>query len=698
MHNHQLRCQIRASDEKKGEAEILIYDDIGANWYGEGVTAKQVVKDLEALDAKRIRVRINSGGGEVFEGLAIYNALRTHKAKITTEIDGVAASIASVIALAGDTVKMADNAFFMIHNPAGLVMGDANDMREFADLLDRVGGSLAHVYAEKSGQDDAQVQEWMDAETWFTAEEAKAAGFVDAITKGKVIEARADMSTFRNTPTALAALVSSPAPITPTAAGVHVAEVITPAPIEPAPVARENPMSDVKDTAAPSGADQLASIRAAEKTRMHQIRSITATHKIDAATADKWVNDGLSVDQVNASILELIQAKAAAAPSVRSTVAEPRAAKDPRAGFESHRDFLMSVVKDSRAQVRADVKDERLRMLAVSDDEGQEMAFMLPRGFAPKDIRAAAGSDEQGAYSDTYGGFLVPTQVMPGMLSIQPEADPTAGRTRLVPMTAPIVKYNARTDKNHSTSVSGGLTFTRTPETATATPSRMAMEQVTLEASPLVGAAYATEQIMTDSPISFVAMLASGFADERGAHMLNEKLFGIGGSQYVGVVNAACTVEVAKKTNQAAATIVGDNIIDMAARVYGLDRAIWLANHDCRPQLAKCSIAVGTAGVLLYQPSERDGFPDFLWGRPVFYTEFCKTVGTAGDIILANFYEFLEGLYQPMRQDESIHVRFLQLERTFRFYERNCGAPWWRSALTPKNGSTLSPFVTLATR
>ncbi|HUW56579.1 MAG TPA: head maturation protease, ClpP-related [Planctomycetota bacterium] len=697
MHNPQLLCQIRASDTKKDEAEILIYDEIGASWFGEGITAKQFVTDLGAIDAKRIRVRINSGGGSAFEGLAIYNALRNHEAKITTEIDGVAASIASVIALAGQTVKMADNAFFMIHNPAGLVMGDANDMREFADLLDKVGGSLAHVYAEKSGQDDDQIQDWMDAETWFTAEEAKAAGFVDTITKGKVIEARADMSAFRNTPTALAALVSSPAPIIPTAAGVHVAEVVTPAPVEPAPVARENPMSDVKDTAAPSGADQLASIRAAELTRINQIRSITKTHNIDAATSDQWVNDGLSVEQVKDNVLGAIQAKAAAAPPVSSTV-RARAEKDPRAGFESHCDFLMSVVKDSRAQVRGDVKDERLRMLAVSDDEGHEMAFMLPRAFAPKDIRAAAGSDEQGTYSDTYGGFLVPTQTMPGMLSIRPEADPTAGRTRPVPMTSPIVKFNARTDKNHTTSVSGGLTFTRTPETATATPSRMAMEQVTLEAAPLVGAAYVTEQIMTDSPVSFVAMLAAGFSDERGAHMLNEKLFGIGGSQYVGVVNADCTVSVDKETNQPAKTIVGDNIINMAARVYGLDRSIWLANHDCRPQLAKCSIAIGTAGVLLYQPAQQERFPDMLWGRPIFYTEFCKTVGTAGDLILCNWYEYLEGLYQPMRQDESIHVRFLQLERTFRFYERNCGAPWWRSALTPKNGSTLSPFVTLKVR
>jgi len=211
MQNKQLLYQIRAAEKKSDADEILIYDEIGQDWYGEGVTAKGFVRDLAKLKAKSLRVRINSAGGSVFEGLAIYNALRDHKAKVTTEIDGVAASIASVIALAGDEVKMADNAFFMVHNPFGMAMGDANDMREFADLLDKVGGSLAGVYAEKSGNEAEKVQEWMDAETWFTADEAKAAGFIHAITKGKTIEARADLSAFSRVPQTLLAQADEPA-------------------------------------------------------------------------------------------------------------------------------------------------------------------------------------------------------------------------------------------------------------------------------------------------------------------------------------------------------------------------------------------------------------------------------------------------------------------------------------------------------
>lgn len=458
-------------------------------------------------------------------------------------------------------------------------------------------------------------------------------------------------------------------------------------------------MSEVKDTVAPSGADQLASILASEKTRMGQIRSIAKTHSIDAATVDKWVSDGLTVDQVNKSILELIQAKAAAAPSVRSTVAEPRAAKDPRAGFESHTDFLAAVLASAGAGSRASVKDGRLRPLAVADEEGPGMAFMLPRGFAPRSIRAAVGSDEQGNYADTYGGFLKPVQVQPGLLQLAFEGDPTEGLTTKVPMAAPIVKWNARVDKNHASSVSGGLTFTRTPETAAATPSRVAFEQITLEAQMLVGAAYATEQVMADSPISFAAMLATGFDAQRAAHMLNEKIRGLGGSEYTGVLGAPCEVHVAKETNQVADSIVYDNVLKMRARCWGYGQAVWLANHDALPQLAKMSLAIGTGGSAVFVPGQFGSTPDMLLGRPILFTEFAATLGDYGDFFLVNWSQYLEGIFQPMRSDESIHVRFLNLERTFRFYERNCGAPWWRSALTPAKGSnTLSPIVSLNER
>ncbi len=162
-------------------AELWIYEQIGADWFSEGVTAKDLCKQLAQLNVMNIDVHINSPGGSVVDGLAIYNALERHPATVTCYIDGLAASIASVIALAGNRVVMADNALFMIHNPWGCAQGDSNEMRKMADLLDKFRDSIVGVYAKKCGMADAEIIAAMDAETWMNAEEAQAFGFVDEI-------------------------------------------------------------------------------------------------------------------------------------------------------------------------------------------------------------------------------------------------------------------------------------------------------------------------------------------------------------------------------------------------------------------------------------------------------------------------------------------------------------------------------------
>lgn len=169
---------------KADRAEIWIYEQIGEDfWTGGGVTAKSFQKELAGIKASQIDLHINSPGGEVFDGITIYNLIKQHPANVTAYIDGLAASIASVIALAGDTVIMAENALFMIHNPWGFAMGDASEMRKTADLLDKVGGSLVTAYASKSGKPDDEISALMDSETWMTAQEAKDAGFIDEISE-----------------------------------------------------------------------------------------------------------------------------------------------------------------------------------------------------------------------------------------------------------------------------------------------------------------------------------------------------------------------------------------------------------------------------------------------------------------------------------------------------------------------------------
>src|SRR5690606_3778965 len=152
-----------------------------------------------------------------FEGTAIYNALARHPAHVDVYIDGIAASIASVIAMAGDKIYIASNAYVMIHNPQGMVWGEAADMRKMADTLDTIRGSLIGTYARRTGQPAEQIGAWMDEERWFDAEQAVEFGFADEVVEGREIDARiaACLTSYRNVPPALAALIEARAADTP---------------------------------------------------------------------------------------------------------------------------------------------------------------------------------------------------------------------------------------------------------------------------------------------------------------------------------------------------------------------------------------------------------------------------------------------------------------------------------------------------
>jgi ATP-dependent Clp protease protease subunit len=181
------------SVKNKGtEAEIYLYGDVGDSWFG-GVTAKQFADDLKAAGkVDTIQLHINSPGGDVFDGLTIYRLLVDHKAKVIVHIDGLAASIASVIAMAGNEINISESGFLMIHNAWGIAMGAADDMRTMADLLDKTTGSIRDVYVARTGKSGEAVKSWMDAETWFSAQEAKDNGFVTAISDNMRLAARID--------------------------------------------------------------------------------------------------------------------------------------------------------------------------------------------------------------------------------------------------------------------------------------------------------------------------------------------------------------------------------------------------------------------------------------------------------------------------------------------------------------------------
>ena len=170
-----------------GTATIHLYDEVGA--FGAG--SKEFLADLAKLDGQHIHLRINSPGGSVVEGTAIYNALRRHQGGLTVHIDALAASMASVIAMAGAPVYIADNALLMIHNPWTISAGDSEQLRKEADLLDKLKSTLVNAYTRKTGIEQDQVAEMMNAETWFDAVEAVALGFADAIEEGVAAAATA---------------------------------------------------------------------------------------------------------------------------------------------------------------------------------------------------------------------------------------------------------------------------------------------------------------------------------------------------------------------------------------------------------------------------------------------------------------------------------------------------------------------------
>jgi ATP-dependent protease ClpP protease subunit len=160
------------------EAELLLFDAVGG-WFG--IYADEFVEQLNQISARRLTVRVNSPGGSVFEGVAIANALRAHPASVTVRVEGLAASIASVIALAGDKLVMAPNSMFMIHDASGATWGDAAEMRKMAEVLDKISDNIADAYAAKAGGTRADWRGRMLAETWYSAAEAVEAGLADEL-------------------------------------------------------------------------------------------------------------------------------------------------------------------------------------------------------------------------------------------------------------------------------------------------------------------------------------------------------------------------------------------------------------------------------------------------------------------------------------------------------------------------------------
>ncbi|MBK7406396.1 MAG: phage major capsid protein [Phycisphaerales bacterium] len=357
---------------------------------------------------------------------------------------------------------------------------------------------------------------------------------------------------------------------------------------------------------------------------------------------------------------------------------------DPKRGFPSQAAYFGAVLDAGMGRK----VDPRIRGLWRSASGGGWETY-----------RQTAGSDEHSGASDPYGGFMVPKGFSDQGLMIRFEGDPSEGRTRMIPMDTPKLGLWKRVDTTHATSVAGGIIVYRRSETGTVTAARAQLGEVELKAESLMGVSYATQELLSDSPRSWMAMIQGSYSDAFASRHLQEVIRGTGAGQFLGFINSPCLVTVNKESGQVADTLVVQNILKMRSRVWGYGNAVWMANPDAYPQLATMFISTNTGGWPVYQTSVVDDRPDTLLGRPIFYSDHMSSIGDLGDIACCNFGEYLEGEYQPMQQAESMHVRFVEHEGAFKFWKRNDGRPWWGAALTPKNGSnTRSPFVTLQAR
>jgi len=179
--------EIQASSEP--ENTISMYEPIGSQWDGTGVTAKRISAALRSIGKNDIVVNINSPGGNFFEGVAIYNMLRSHQYKVTVNVLGLAASAASVIAMSGDEILMGDGAFLMIHNSWGLSIGDRHDMAKAASMLEPFDKEMAELYSARTGIDLVEIESMMDKETWISSKQAIEFGFATGVLAQSAVSA-----------------------------------------------------------------------------------------------------------------------------------------------------------------------------------------------------------------------------------------------------------------------------------------------------------------------------------------------------------------------------------------------------------------------------------------------------------------------------------------------------------------------------
>lgn len=361
----------------------------------------------------------------------------------------------------------------------------------------------------------------------------------------------------------------------------------------------------------------------------------------------------------------------------------------------------VTVPKSSDVRPKNDRKQDRFNSL------GEQLGAIINAGrpggsIDPRLHNAATGLNET-VGSD--GGFLIQQDFTSKMYEDLFGNGLIAGQCEKLPISGSSnsIVVNGVDETSRASSTAGGIIVYHADEAAEKTASKPKFRRVEMSLKKLVGLCYLTDELMMDAP-AMESRVSNAFRSAFNFQVQDDIINGTGAGMALGVLNAGCLVSVAKETGQAAATILAQNIVKMYSRRFAAQTAnyAWYYNQDIEPQLFLMSQSVGTGGTPVYMPP--GGLSESPYGRimglPAYAIEQCATLGTQGDIILANFRDgYLMAEKGGLRQDMSIHVRFVYDESVLRFVLRMDGQPWRASALTPYKGSnTQSHFITLATR
>ena len=413
--------------------------------------------------------------------------------------------------------------------------------------------------------------------------------------------------------------------------------------------------------------DELASL-IAEKTAEMAKQSAVSSNNIGGVVGDGITSSNVSVDKSTVTIT--------ASP-------EEQVLSDPTGGFQSFGHYCREI---------------------VLQDTGRGASPLLRQWKdAVRTMYKTAGHMEEGDLSQ--GGELVPEQFMNDLLKESLEESIVKKRCRQIPMGTNRIRIPVINESSHATHFFGGVQIYRPDEAGEKTPSKPKLGHIALTLHKLVGLVYVSDELIEDSVVSLGPLITSMFGEAIAFTEDDDYLNGTGVNMALGAFNAGnpSLIAQAKETGQAANTILAENIIKMWSRLYptGHKKAVWIANIDTFPQLATMALSVGTGGIPVWLPAQglAESPNGTLMGRPLILTEKMQTLGTQGDIGLADFSKYFCGTKGGLKMATSMHIKFDYDETAYRLVLRYDGQPAWLNTLTPKRSTTtLSPFVTLAVR